>query len=1003
LFAELKFGVLGPVRAWRGETELSLGAPQQRAVLAMLLLAEGRQVTLDAIINGLWEDEPPLAATGTVRTYVSRLRRGLEEGVHGAGGLIESAGTGYFMPTSPEALDLGVFQRMVTDAQALTAHGPAEKAQAAALLRDALGLCQGEPLADIPGPYARSQRLRITELQLAATEERLALDIELGAHSGAAAELRTLLASYPVRERISELLMLALYRSGRQIDALAVFDNARRLLADKYGVDPGPGLRKMQQRILQTDESLLSTPLLALARSSPPRESSRPARPAEDGGVAANGSPTATLSAPASKPATDVLAVREPKSLVPGALAAPAQLPADLPVFAGRGREIARLDALLNGGTRSRAAVTIAAIDGMAGMGKTALAVHWARQVAGRFPDGQLYVNLRGFDPDGSAMTAGEALRGFLEALGVAPQRIPDDLDAQASLYRSMLDGRRILVLLDNAHDMAQVRPLLPGSPGCLVIVTSRNRLLGLIAAHGAHNVTLEAVTVEEARQALAARLGTARLAAEPHATDEIIDRCGGLPLAIAVVAARAAVYENLPLSGIASELRDAATRLDAVSTGHAAADVRAVLSWSYRSLSEPSRRLFRLLSVHCGPEVSPGAAASLAGLPRTEVRPLLAELTGARLLTEHRPGRLVSHDLTRVYAAELSAAHDTQEDRHAALGRLLDYYLHTSHAAHLLLRPNFTAPRPDAARPGAVPEELSDYQEAMGWFGAERQVLQATVRHAAQHGFRVQAWQLALTLQRFCERQGYWHDWAATMRSALRAALDADDLAGQAHIRRSLADACRLIGQDVEAIAELERARELSGQTSCAVEQAYLHSIFGAIFAQQGSHDDAVEHYRQAYGRYLAADHQTGQADALKGMGGCRGQQGRYSEATSLVHDALTIYGELGDANGEADCWVRLGEFHHLLGEHEQALTCHRQAVTLWRGLGNRAGEALGLDSLADSALAAGEHELAREAWQTALTVLNGLGLPAASSVRRKLHRIQELETARLPHLAYQ
>jgi DNA-binding SARP family transcriptional activator/tetratricopeptide (TPR) repeat protein len=996
LSPELRFAVFGPVRAWRRETELNLGAPQQRAVLAMLLLAGGRQVTLDALINGLWEDEPPLAATGTVRTYASRLRRALQAGgVHGVGP-IESAGTGYLMQASPGLLDLEVFQRMVRDAQALKGGDSGEKAQAAILLRDALQLCQGEPLADIPGPYAKSQRLRITELQAAATEERLALDIELGAHVAAAAELQALLSDYPIRERLSELLMLALYRSGRQIDALSVFDNARRLLADEFGVEPGPGLREMQRRILQTDESLFCAPFLPLAR--PPK--SPPAQPAEHRGAGTDSLSTVTAlpSAPLSAPVPSGLPapMAEPVSLAP-----PAQLPADLPVFAGRGRELARLDALLEDEMKSAATVTIAAIDGMAGMGKTALAVHWACQVADRFPDGQLYVNLRGFDPGGAAMTASEALRGFLEALGVAPQRIPGDLDAQASLYRSLLHGRRVVVLLDNVYDMSQVRPLLPGSPGCLVIVTSRNRLLGLIAAHGARSLALGPVSVGEARQALVGRLGLARLSAEPAALAEIIDRCAGLPLAIAVVAARATVYEDLPLSDLACELRDASTRLDALSTDDVTADVRAVFSWSYRLLSEVARRLFRLLSLHCGPDVSRNAAASLVGLSRREVQPLLAELTSARLLTEHRPGRLVSHDLTRAYAAELSAAHDTPEDRHAALGRLVDYYLRTSHAAHLLLRPNFAAPRPEGVWSGVTPEELSDYQEAMGWFDAERQVLQATVRNVAQHGFRVQAWQLALTLQGFYQRRGYWYDWAATMRSALRTALDAHDVAGQAHIWWSLADACHFIGRDTEAIAELERARELSDQTGCAVERAYLDSIFGAILAQQGSHHEAVEHYRKAYDCYLAADHRMGQAEALKGMGGCQGQQGHYSEATSLVHDAMTLYRELGDANGEGECWGRLGEFHHLLGEHEQALICHRRAVAIWHGAGNRAGEALALDSLADSAFAAGEPDQAREAWQAALIVLSELGLPAADSVRRKLHRMHLSERVILPDLA--
>lgn len=811
---ELKFTVLGPVRGWHGDIELNLGAPQQRAVLVLLLLAEGRQVTLDALINGLWEDDPPPAAVGAVRTYVSKLRQAIKvaAGEHLAG-VIESAGTGYVLRVDSVALDLSLFEQMAADARTLKAGNRAEKAQAAALLRDAFRLGQGEPLADIPGPYARWQRVRISELQLAANEERLALDIELGEHTAAAAELQTLLASYPVRERLSELLMLALYRSGRQIDALAVFDNLRRLLAEEFGVDPGPALQEMQQRILRTDDSLIGSPQHV---------------PPQGGGTTTDGSPE---TAP-----------------VPAAPAVPAQLPADLPVFAGRRRELARLDMLRADDGESSAAVTIAVIDGMAGMGKTALAVHWACQVAGQFPDGQLYVNLRGFDPVGAPMTPGEALRGFLEALGVAPQRIPDDLDAQASLYRSMLRGRRILLLLDNAYDLTQVRPLLPGSPGCLVIVTSRNRLLGLVTAHGARGVTLEALPTEEARETLAARLGAARFTAEPHALEEILDYCAGLPLALAVVAARAAVYDDFSLRDMARELRDAATRLDALSTDDASADVRAVFSWSYQLLSEPARQLFRLLSVTCRPDVTRNAVASVVGLSRSEVQPLLAELTGAGLLTEHRLGHFAMHDLTRIYAGELSAAHD------------------------------------------ATP-----------------------------------------------------------------------------------------------------------------VEKAHLHSIFGAIFAQQALYDQAVEHYRQAHAYSQAANHQSGQADALRGSGACYGQQGQYSEATRMVHDAMAIYRKLEDCDGEGGCWLTLGEFHHLLGEHEQALACQQRAVTLYRRVGNRAGEAQALDRLGDSALAAGKRDRAHEAWQTALIVLNELGLPAAEYVRRKLHLVQETGSSRRRELVCQ
>jgi hypothetical protein len=499
---------------------------------------------------------------------------------------------------------------------------------------------------------------------------------------------------------------------------------------------------------------------------------------------------------------------------------------------------------------------------------------------------------------------------------------------------RSMLSGRRMLVLLDNARDMEQVRPLLPGSPGCVAVVTSRNRLPGLIAAHDARTVSLDAFRAEEARQALALRLGTERTAAEPEAVEEIIDRCAGLPLAMAVVAARATPYPNLPLAEIASELRDARSRLDTLSIDGATADVRAVLSWSYRLLSEPARRLFRLLSVHGGPDFAQDAVASLAGVPREEARRLITELTGARLLTESRPGRFTAHDLTQVYAAELSATDDTHDERHLALGRLLDHLLHSSHAAQLLLRPSFPVPEPGEVRPGVTLEELSGYQQAMAWFAAERQVLETAIRCAPGHGFPAHAWRLALTLQQFYRRQGYFFDWTATMRLALRTTLDAADHTGQWHVRSSLADVNHLIGRDAEAIAELDRARQLSSQADCPASQAYQHSLLGAIYAGQGAYDEAVRHYRQAYTVYEAAGHRAGQAHALAGIGGCYGHQGRHGEATGLIRDAIVAYRQLGDPNGESDCWVRLGDSHHLLGEDEQAMTCYRRAVALLRGL---------------------------------------------------------------------
>jgi DNA-binding SARP family transcriptional activator/tetratricopeptide (TPR) repeat protein len=947
MFPELRFALLGPVRAWRGEAELDLGTPQQRAALAVLLLAEGRQVSLGVLIDALWGDEPPRAAAGTVRTYVSRLRRCLGgAGDRGVREVIESAGDGYLLPLRSATLDLNVFLRWAREARAAITGSDADVARAAALLRDALGLWQGVPLAGIPGRYAESQRVRLAELQMAATEERLALDMELGGHVAAATELQTLRAAHPLRERLSELLMLALYRSGRQADALAVFDDARRLLSEELGIDPGPAMREMHQRILENDEGLIGT---------------------------------AGPQPPATGPATSA-----PAPIVP-----PAQLPPDLPAFTGRSWELAQLNSLLDSGTQPPPAVVISAIDGMAGIGKTALAVHWAHQVADQFPDGQLYVNLRGFDRSGAVMAPGEALRGFLDALGVAPQRIPGGIGAQAGLYRSLLHDRRVLIVLDNARDAEQLRPLLPGSPGCLVIVTSRNQLTGLITTHDARSLTVDPFSADEAQDALARRLGSARLAAEPDALAEVVELCAGLPLATAIVAARATVRRHLPLAVIASELRDARTRLDALSADDTATDVRAVFSWSYQLLSAQARRLFRLLPVHSGPDFSWAAAASLAGMQGTGIRPLLHELTGARLITEHRPGRFTSHDLIRVYAAELSAELDTDDDRHAALGRLFDYYLHTAHAAHVLLRPHFVPAAPTAARPGVTPDGLSDYGQAMAWFSAERHVLKAAAGSAADAGLHPYAWRLALRLQQFYQRQGYWYDWADMAHTALDAALAAKHLSAQAHVRRSLAGAYHFLGRNDEALAELERTRELFTELGYSTPHAYVHSNFGTVLASQGHYDTAISHYWQAYDLYQLIQHEKGQAAALEGIGWCHGQQGRHHLSVRYAEKAMVLYRQLDDRNGEANCWARLGESRHQLGQYRQAVNCHRRAIALCQELGNRTDEAEALASLGDSALAAGDPTAARQAWHNALTILDELRLPHATSVHDRLTRL--------------
>ena len=332
------------------------------------------------------------------------------------------------------------------------------------------------------------------------------------------------------------------------------------------------------------------------------------------------------------------------------------------------------------------AAIVITVITGTAGVGKTALAVHWAHRISDRYPDGQLYVNLRGFDPTGTAVAPAEAIRGFLDAFGVTPPQIPLSLQAQAALYRSLLAGRRVLILLDNAAEDDQIRPLLPGSPGCLVIVTSRNELRGLIVTEGAHPVDLDLLSTAEARQLLSRRAGESRVLAELPAADDIIALCARLPLALMLVAARAAAHPGFRLAALAAELREAGGSLDAFSGQDQATNVRAVFAWSYLRLSTPARRLFRLLGLHYGPDISTPAVASLAGMAREQIRPALAELARAHLVTERVPGRFAFHDLLRAYATELAGAHDSDDYRRAARRRMLDHYLHSAYRADELL-----------------------------------------------------------------------------------------------------------------------------------------------------------------------------------------------------------------------------------------------------------------------------------------------------------------------------
>jgi tetratricopeptide (TPR) repeat protein/transcriptional regulator with XRE-family HTH domain len=668
-----------------------------------------------------------------------------------------------------------------------------------------------------------------------------------------------------------------------------------------------------------------------------------------------------------------------------GDTTAPRQLPAAVADFTGRAVELQRLTQVLEAAKASRpGTVLISVIGGMAGVGKTALALHWAHRVAGRFPDGQLYVNLRGFDPSGTSVTAPEAIRGFLNALEVAPERVPASPEAQAGLYRSLLADRRMLIVLDNARDEQQVRPLLPASAGALVLVTSRSQLTGLAATDGARLLSLDVLAHGEATQLLAARIGPGRVAAEPGAAGEIAALSACLPLAVAIAAARAATRPGLPLAALASELRNASGRLDALDAGDPAASVRAVFSWSVRHLSPDAARMFRLLGVHPGPDISGPAAASLAGCDPARARRRLGELARAHLISERAGGRYAFHDLLRSYAAEQAHDTDGEPERDAATGRVLDHYLHTAaHAAHLL-NPSHEPVALAPPGPGAAPEQPADHQQALAWFEDEHRVLLAAIARSAQSGFDVHAWQLAWALAPFLQARGHWQEWAATQRTALGAATRLGEAAAQAVCSRLLAAAYSDLGDYDESASLFTTSLTLYRRLGNRLGEAKVQHNLAALAEGQGRYDDVLKHAEEALRLYRAIGDKASEAGALNNVGWTYGLLGDYEQARTLCRQALDLCREVGHHWLEGYVWDSLGYAEHHLGNLGEAAACYQRALSLHREAGDRFTEAEALAHLGETRQAAGELAQAREAWQQALAIFDDLrNRDAADKVR--------------------
>ncbi|MFI7547133.1 AfsR/SARP family transcriptional regulator [Actinoplanes sp. NPDC049599] len=974
----VEFLLLGDVRARIDGQPVELGHARQRGVLLALLIDANRRVPADRLLDRVWGDQLPQRARNALSGYVSRLRRLFA--ATGAVTITRDA-DGYLARVDPDAVDLHRFRRLLTRARSA---GP----DRGELLEQALALWRGEAFGGLDTPWLSGVRAGLDADRLAAELDLTDLALARGRHREVLGDLAARAAAHPYDERIAGQLMTALYRSGRQAEALRRYQDIRSRLAEELGTDPTAALQRCHRQILAgaaapplpAPSPLAPSPPAALPVATPPAAATAPAA-------------TAPAAAPAAAPGLAAPGLAAPASAAPGPAGrredrraeagAPRQLPAPPSVFTGRVTELSLLDALRE---PAPDAAATAVVSGSAGVGKTTLALHWAHRVAGHFPDGQLYVNLRGFDQDGATVGPEEAVRGFLDALGVPARRVPIGLAAQTALYRSLVAGRRLLVILDNARDAAQVRQLLPGGAGCATVVTSRDQLAGLVALDAARPVTLDLFTPADARAFLTRRLGAERVAGEPAAVDEIVARCARLPLALAVVAARAAAHRGFRIAELAAELRAAGGSLDPFDGGEPAADVRAVFSWSYDALGPGAARLFRLAGLHPGAELSVPVAAVLTDLPPAAARRLLTELVRAHLVTERSPGRYTGHDLLRAYAAERAGAEEPAAELRAVRLRLLDHYLHTAYAADRLLYPHRDPIVPAEPVPGAAPGQLADRAAATAWFRAEHRNLLALIDGAARAGFDGHAWQLAWSVTSYFNLSGHWHDQVTAQEAALAAARRLGDAAAQAHLHRNLGRACTQLGRLDRAGRELARALELFGAAGDRANQAQTHVNIARVREQQGRDLDALHEDRRSLELYRAARHLTGQARALNNIACMLSRLGEHDEARALCRQALEINESIGNRHGAATNWQSLGVVEHAAGAYREAITACRRALELFGEVGDRGGAAETWVCLGEARQASGAADGAVAAWERALPLLDEMGHPDTERVRRYL-----------------
>ncbi|BFV58249.1 BTAD domain-containing putative transcriptional regulator [Kitasatospora sp. CMC57] len=945
----LDFGLLGPLVVRRAGAELDPGRRRQRLLLIRLLLAGGRAVAPQTLCEELWPEQPgrtPGGALNSLHAHVSKLRAVLEP-QHlrrdGAFELLVTEPLGYALRVPPESRDTVRFERSLAQARLLMDQGRPERVVEQA--GQALELWRGTAFADAAHHlFATHETARLEELRQTAREIRTSALLMQGRIAEALDAAQELTTTHPLRETGWALLLRALYLAGRHPEALQRYAELRRLLAEELGLEPGPPLRALHQGILQHDLP--------------------PLHPA---GAAPNGAGAASIPDTGTEPVGSTPTEEE---ATPPPLVRPAQLPGSLPVFAGRAAEGAWLSAVSGAPDRpGPTTASVVVISGTPGVGKTTFAVHHAHRIASSFPDGQLFVNLCGFHPHAPAVDPGTALHGFLTALGVPAQRIPEDTPARSTLFRSLLADRRILLVLDNARDEQQVRPLLPAGAGCLTLITSRSQLPGLIAGDGAKPLTLSLPSPTEAHQALERRLGSERLAAEPTATAEIIRLCGRLPLAMAVVAARAELDPSFPLQAIVDDLQQSHGDLDAFAGFDSSTDVRAVFSWSYRSLDEHAAMLFRLLALHPGPHITAPAAAGLVGLPLAQTRRALAALTGACLVEQPLSGRYGLHDLLRSYAGELTQIHDPAQERHLATLRVLDHYMFTAYEANQLLKQDTTAELDlGAPRPGVTLERFTGAKHATRWFTAEHRVLTGLLHAAVSQELDHHTTGLAWSLKEHLQRQEFWPEAITALTPALDVARRQGNRLEEGRCLRHLGSIHGYLGHEEEAVQHLRRATTIFEQLGATGEQARAHYVMACALFLSGRIQQAVTFSE----RGLELSRETGEelwlAECLLELAWFQANLGQLEKSLQYSEEGIALFQRLDAPWQLAQGWDIVGHTLRALGRYEESVATYQRATRAFEELGDHRNAIGTLMRLGDTRLAQGDREGARADWVTAL-----------------------------------